>query len=81
MIAQKKHENSTIAETIKLLQSGKWYGCSEIIEIAKGKNAFIRNKAQGREKIKRAWLMERSRIIDKKESVTQKILSWLSRKI
>lgn len=47
-----------IAQTIKLLQSGKWYGCSETIEIAKGKNAIPKTWKATKEKIKRRrlWL-------------------------
>jgi len=42
-----------IAETIKLLQSNTWYGCSDNIEIAKGKNAIPKNWQQAKEQIKR----------------------------
>jgi hypothetical protein len=46
-----------IAETIKLLQSNNYYGCSEVIEIAKGKNAMPKNWEQVKEKIKRSRYM------------------------
>lgn len=42
-----------IAETIKLLQSGDWYGCSENIEIAKGKNELPKTWREVKEQIKR----------------------------
>lgn len=47
-----------IAETIKLLQSNKWYGCGENIEIAKGKNEIPYNWSEAKEQIKRykLWL-------------------------
>lgn len=69
-----------IIDTIKLLQSEKWYGCSDVIEIAKGKNAYSRTWPQAKEKMKRAWLMERSKLSNKKEGITKKIFTWLSRK-
>lgn len=47
-----------IAETIKLLQSGTWCGCSETIEIAKGKNAIPKTWAQAKEKMNRRKFME-----------------------
>ncbi len=48
-----------IAETIKLLQSYHWYGCSETIEIAKGKNAIPKDFKETKEKIKRKrWLLK-----------------------
>lgn len=47
-----------IAETIKLLHSHTWYGCSENIEIAKGKNSIPKNWKEAKEQIKRykIWL-------------------------
>jgi hypothetical protein len=47
-----------IAETIKLLHSHTWYGASENIEIAKGKNAIVKSWNETKEKIKRnkLWL-------------------------
>lgn len=47
-----------IAETIKLLQSNSWYGCNEIIEIAKGKNAVPKTWKEAKEKIRRRKYME-----------------------
>lgn len=46
-----------IAETIKLLQSNKFYGCSEIIELAKGKNAIRKNWKEVKEQIRRNRIM------------------------
>lgn len=48
-----------IAETIKLLQSNNWYGISESIEIAKGKNEKIYTLKEGVEKIYRLWQLSR----------------------
>lgn len=49
-----------IAETIKLLQSFHWYGVSETIEIAKGKNSIPKNWKEAKEKIKRAkWQLKK----------------------
>lgn len=47
-----------IAETIKLLQSSEWYGCSENIEIAKGENEIPKRWKEVKEQIKRRmiWL-------------------------
>ena len=47
-----------IAETIKLLHSNQWYGCSENIEIAKGKNEIPKTWKEAKEQIKRyrLWL-------------------------
>ena len=47
-----------IAETIKLLNSHTWYGCSDNIEIAKGKNAIAKTWKESKEQIKRykLWL-------------------------
>ena len=42
-----------IAEIIKLLHSHTYYGCSETIEIAKGKNAIPKRWKEAKEKIKR----------------------------
>lgn len=50
-----------IADTIKLLQSMQWYGCSENIEIAKGKNSIPKKWSDAKEKIKRKklWLLKK----------------------
>ena len=45
-----------IAETIAILQSNKFYGISESIEIAKGKHEKIYTFKDAKEKIKRLWL-------------------------
>jgi hypothetical protein len=47
-----------IAETIKILQSGDFYGVSDNIEIAKGKYEYIHSLREGLIKIKRAWLLK-----------------------
>lgn len=44
-----------IAETIKVLQSRDWYGVSEAVEIAKGKNEKIYTLREALIKIKRQW--------------------------
>ena len=48
-----------IAETIKILQSNDFYGETEAIEIAKGKNEYVNNFADAKEKIKRIWLSKK----------------------
>ncbi len=81
MIAQKMHEKRTlIIDTIKMLQSQPWYGCSNIIEIAKGKNALPRNWKETKEKIRRGWYMDATKIEEDKEQKTNTILSWLTRR-
>lgn len=45
-----------ITNIIKLLQTQKWHGVSERVEIAKGKNQYIFTYAQLWAKIKRQWL-------------------------
>ena len=42
-----------IAETIDLLKKAKYYGCSDNIEIAKGKYAIAKNWREALEQIKR----------------------------
>lgn len=69
-----------IAETIKLLQSDKWYGCGEHIEIAKGKRAIPLNYKQAKEKAKRGRLMQVASLREYKQNLTNKILLWLSGK-
>jgi len=46
-----------IAETIKLLQSNNWYGVSESIEIAKGRDEKVFTIKEGVEKIYRNYKM------------------------
>lgn len=62
MIAEVKHEFNSNQwhgiKTIKLLQSGTWYGHSETIEIAKGKNAIPKTWKEAKEKIRRRKYME-----------------------
>ena len=49
-----------IAKTIKLLQSHHWLGCSETIEIAKGKNSIRKSWQETKEKIKRKkWQLKK----------------------
>lgn len=48
-----------IAETIKLLQSNNWYGISESIEIAKGRDEKVYKLSEGIEKIYRSWRLQR----------------------
>jgi hypothetical protein len=45
-----------ISEIINLAQSNRWVGVSENVEIAKGKNKFIRSWKQLLNQIKRRWL-------------------------
>ena len=47
-----------IAEIIKLLHSGEWYGAGEFTEIAKGKNAIPRNWKEANKQIKRYRLWQ-----------------------
>lgn len=44
-----------IADTIKLLQSNNWYGISEAIEIAKGRDEKVFTIKEALIKIKRVW--------------------------
>lgn len=39
---------------IKLVQSQKWYGVSEVVETAKGRQQYIQTWKQGKQQIKRA---------------------------
>lgn len=48
-----------ISETIKLLQSNNWYGISEAIEIAKGRDEKIYSFKEATEKIYRQWLLSK----------------------
>jgi hypothetical protein len=48
-----------IAETIKFLQSNNWYGISESIEIAKGRDEKIYTFKEGVEKIYRQWRLKK----------------------
>lgn len=49
-----------ISDTIRLLQSFHWYGCSETIEIAKGKNSIPKTWEEAKEKIRRAkWQLKK----------------------
>ena len=44
-----------IANIIKVLQSGEFYGAGEYTEIAKGKNEYVTDFKGFKRKIKRAW--------------------------
>lgn len=44
-----------IDNALKLLRSSEWYGCSEAIEIAKGKNKIPLTIKEGLTKIKRSY--------------------------
>ena len=44
-----------IDNALKLLRSSEWYGCSETIEIAKGKNKMPLTIKEGVTKIKRSY--------------------------
>lgn len=44
-----------IEETLKLLRMDDWYGCSEAIEIAKGKNRLPKTIKEGLTQIKRDY--------------------------
>jgi hypothetical protein len=39
---------------IKLAQAQKWYGVSDIVETAKGRQQYIQTWKQGKQQIKRA---------------------------
>jgi len=64
-----------IAETITLLQSNDYYGCSETIEIAKGKNAIPKTWAQAKEKIKRDAAMNQAN----NNNTIKNQIAWLLR--
>jgi len=48
-----------IAEIIKILQSGDYYGAGEYTEIAKGKREMVSTWKGFNRKIKRLWLLKR----------------------
>jgi len=48
-----------IVETIKLLRSADFYGESEAIEIAKGRDERVFSIKEAIEKIKRIWLFRK----------------------
>lgn len=48
-----------IAKIIDLLQSNEFYGVSEYVDIAKGKNEYITTFKDGKKKIKRLWLQKK----------------------
>lgn len=62
-----------IAEIIRQLQSGKWYGCSDTIEIAKGKHAIPKTWEQAKEKIRRVKYTQQR--VYKRQN--KNILKWL----
>jgi len=44
-----------IANIIKTLQSGEFYGAGEYTELAKGKNEYVSDYRGFKRKIKRVW--------------------------
>ena len=44
-----------IANIIKVLQSGEFYGAGEYTEIAKGKNEYVTDYRGLKRKVKRIW--------------------------
>lgn len=68
-----------IIETIKLLHAQKWYGCSDTIELAKGRNAIPKTWKEAREKVRRNAYMQAGRAASqvKKKSLIKSISSWL----
>ena len=46
-------------ELLDLLHSAEWYGVSETIDIAKGKNEMVTNWRDAIKKIKRGWLLKK----------------------
>ena len=44
-----------IANIIKVLQSGEFYGAGECTEIAKGKNEYVTDYRGLKRKVKRIW--------------------------
>jgi hypothetical protein len=48
-----------IPKIIELLQSNYFYNVSENVEIAKGKYEIVTNFKDGKEKIKRLWLLKK----------------------
>jgi len=44
-----------IANIIKVLQSGEFYGAGEYTEIAKGKNEYVTDYKGFKRKVKRIW--------------------------
>ncbi|AWH84929.1 hypothetical protein HYN59_07220 [Flavobacterium album] len=66
-----------IAETIKMLQSGQWYGCGHTIEIAKGKNAIPGTWKETKEKIRRIRYMQATEMQKENIQKSKKMISWL----
>lgn len=66
-----------IAQTIKQLQSAKWYGCGNTIEIAKGKNAIPKTWKHTKEKIRRIRHMQATEIREENTQKSKKLVSWL----
>lgn len=71
-----------IAEIIKQIQSNEWYGCGDIIETAKGKNAIPKTWREAKEKIKRARFMEadKAKTENNNTGLIKTLVQWLSRK-
>lgn len=68
-----------IVETLRLLHSQNWYGCSDTIELAKGQNAIPKTWKETRRKLKRKAFMQAGLAANqvKKKSIIKKISSWL----
>ena len=48
-----------IAEVIKILKEGNYYGAGEHTEIAKGKNELVTDFKSVKRKIKRQWRLKK----------------------
>ena len=48
-----------IANIIKVLQSGEFYGAGEYTELAKGKNEYVSDYKGFKRKIKRLWRLKK----------------------
>ncbi len=66
-----------IAQTIKLLQSARWYGCGDTIEIAKGKNAVPKTWKETMEKVRRNRHMIVAATREENTQKSKRIISWL----
>lgn len=67
-----------IAETIKQLQSAKWYGCGPTIERAKGKHALPESWKETKEKIRRSAYMQATEAKEQNREKSKKVMRWLS---
>lgn len=71
-----------IAETIKILHSNNWYGCSEVIEMAKGKNSIPKTWQDVKKKIRRANFMQKAAMSEsiEKSTILKRVQRWLLKK-